>query len=76
MTRFIVLPSDAAELVLKVGQLAMPGEILVLKMKAVRIRDLAEASLDFYSRMYGRDPKARRLQSLRAGRERRSMKNS
>jgi len=58
MTRFIMLPSDAAELVLKVGQLAMPGEIFVLKMKAVRIRDLAEASLDFYSRMYGKDPKA------------------
>jgi FlaA1/EpsC-like NDP-sugar epimerase len=57
MTRFIMLPSEAAELVLKVGRLAMSGEIFVLKMKAVRIKDLAEASLDFFSKMHRKDPK-------------------
>jgi UDP-N-acetylglucosamine 4,6-dehydratase len=58
MTRFIMLPSEAAELVLKVGQLAFPGEIFVLEMKAVRIKDLAEASLDFFSKVHRKDPKS------------------
>lgn len=66
MTRFIMLPSEAAELVLKVGRLAMPGEVFVLKMKAVRIGDLAEASRDFYSKVYGRDPEGITLATIGA----------
>lgn len=55
MTRFIMLPRDAAQLVLRAAQLAMPGEILILKMKAVRIKDLADAGRVFYSKIYGKD---------------------
>ena len=56
MTRFIMLPRDAAQLVLRAADFAMTGEILVLKMRAVKIGDLADAGREFYSRMYGKDP--------------------
>ena len=57
MTRFIMLPREAAELVLRAAEHAMSGEIFVLKMKAVRIKDLAEASREFYSKIYNKDPR-------------------
>jgi len=56
MTRFIMLPSEAAQLVLRATELAKPGEIFVLKMKAVKIGDLAEACRDFFAKLYGKDP--------------------
>ena len=55
MTRFLMLPSQAAGLVLGAALIAKPGETLVLKMKAVRIRDLAEAWRDFSARLFHRD---------------------
>jgi len=61
MTRFIMLPSEAAMLVLRAAELAEPGEVLVLKMKAVRIGDLAEASREFFARAYHKDAKAIRI---------------
>ena len=55
MTRFIMATSEAAMLVLRSSTLALPGEIFVLKMKTVRIGDLAEACRAFFSRMLGRE---------------------
>jgi len=52
MTRFIMLPYDAARLVLYATELAKPGEIFILKMKAVKIGDLAEASKEFFAKLY------------------------
>jgi FlaA1/EpsC-like NDP-sugar epimerase len=51
-----MLPSEAAQLVLRATELAKPGEIFVLKMKAVKIGDLAEACRDFFAKLYGKDP--------------------
>ncbi len=56
MTRFIMAPSEASRLVLLSSALAKPGETFVLKMKTVRIGDLAEASRLFFCRMQGKDP--------------------
>ncbi|MGC9086684.1 MAG: polysaccharide biosynthesis protein [Thermoproteota archaeon] len=55
MTRFIMLPSDAARLVLYAAELAKPGEIFILKMKAVRIKELAEASKEFFAKLYHKE---------------------
>jgi len=55
MTRFIMLPADSARLVLRAGELSRGGTILVLKMPAAKIRDLAEACREFFARIYGRD---------------------
>jgi len=52
MSRFIMLPYDAARLVLYAAQLAKPGETFILKMKAVKIGDLAEASKEFFAKLY------------------------
>jgi len=56
MTRFLMLPSQAAGLVLRAAQIGKPGETLVLKMNAVRIGDLAEVCKDFFPRLFRKDP--------------------
>jgi FlaA1/EpsC-like NDP-sugar epimerase len=56
MTRFVMLPSEAAQLVLYATELAESGEIFVLKMKAVKIGDLAEASREFFAKLYRKNP--------------------
>jgi len=58
MTRFIMATSQAAMLVLRSSTIALPGEIFVLKMKTVRIGDLAEASRVFFAKMLGKRPEA------------------
>lgn len=55
MTRFIMLPSQATNLVLKATELGRSGEIFVLKMKAVTIRDLAEACREFFAARYAKN---------------------
>jgi UDP-N-acetylglucosamine 4,6-dehydratase len=57
MTRFIMAPSDASKFVLKSAELAKSGEILVLKMKSVRIVDLAEACKEFFAKIYRKNPR-------------------
>jgi len=58
MTRFITLPSVAAQLVLHAAELAKPGEIFILKMKAVKIGDLAEACREFFAKLYHKNPES------------------
>ncbi len=53
MTRFVMRPGDAVELVLKATELAKGGEIFILKMPALKVGDLAEALVDEYCRREG-----------------------
>ena len=46
MTRFIMSIEDAAGLILKATNIAKGGEIFILKMPSVKIRDLAECMID------------------------------
>jgi FlaA1/EpsC-like NDP-sugar epimerase len=58
MTRFIMLPSDAAKLVLHAAELANSGEIFVLKMNAVKVETLINASRTFFAGLYHKDPQS------------------
>jgi UDP-N-acetylglucosamine 4,6-dehydratase len=55
MTRFIMLPSDAAELVLHAAELANSGEVFVLKMNAVKVDSLIKACRVFFAGLYKKD---------------------
>ena len=65
MTRFIMLPSDAAKLVLHAAELANSGEIFVLKMKAVKVDILIKACRDFFAALYKKD--AQKIKIIKTG---------
>lgn len=46
MTRFIMSIQDAVMLVLKAGMLAEGGEIFILKMPSIKVRDLIESAIE------------------------------
>jgi FlaA1/EpsC-like NDP-sugar epimerase len=49
MTRFTMTKKEAVNLILSTVGIAKGGEIFVLKMKAMKIKDLAQALIDLYS---------------------------
>ena len=57
MTRFIMSIGDAVKLVLKSCTLAKGGEIFILKMPSVRIKDLIEVVIEELAPKYGYNPK-------------------
>ncbi len=57
MTRFVMSIEKAAELVLKAALVSKGGEIFILKMSALRIKDLAQAAIEELAPRFGRDPK-------------------
>lgn len=57
MTRFVMSIEKATELVLKAAQISQGGEIFVLKMSALRIKDLACAVIEEEASKYGYDPR-------------------
>ena len=64
MTRFIMSIEDAINLVLKACYLARGGEIFILKMPAVKIRDLIEVAIELLAPKYGYDPKDIEIQII------------
>lgn len=56
MCRFFMEISSAADLILKAGVLSQGSEIFILKMNAIRIRDLAEEMRRHYSPLFGSNP--------------------
>ncbi len=58
MNRFFMSISDAAKLVLKSMTLAQGGEIFVLKMPTICIKDLLEILIEEYAPTINKDPKS------------------
>jgi len=56
MTRFMMPISEAVTLTLEAGALAAGGEIFILKMPAVRVKDLLDVLVQEYAPMVGVDP--------------------
>jgi len=56
MKRFFMSISDAAHLVLKSMTLAQGGEIFVLKMPVIRIKDLLEGLIEIFAPKYRKNP--------------------
>ena len=56
MTRFIMSMHDAINLLFKASELAQGGEILVFKMNALKITDLAEIMMEELAPNYGYSP--------------------
>ncbi len=56
MTRFIMPISRAVELILKAGELARGGEIFILKMPSLKIKDLAEVVIEEFASKFGKKP--------------------
>lgn len=57
MTRFFMSMPEAVSLVLKAANLVKGGEIFILKMKALKIIDLAEVLIDQLAQKYKKDSK-------------------
>ncbi|QGQ93525.1 polysaccharide biosynthesis protein [Paenibacillus psychroresistens] len=53
MTRFMMTSTQAITLMLKANELALGGEVFVLKMPMVRMRDLAEVMIEEVPSKYG-----------------------
>lgn len=56
MTRFVMSIQDATQLILKAATLARGGEIFILKMPAVKIKDLIETMIEEIAPRFGLIP--------------------
>jgi len=64
MTRFIMKTSQAVELILKATKMAKGGEIFILKMSAVKIKDLAEFMIEELAPKYGYKPEEIEIKTI------------
>ena len=64
MRRFILSISQAVELVLKTVILSQGGEIFVLKMPVVRIKDLIDVIIEDYILKIGKDPSSIKIEII------------
>lgn len=69
MTRFIMSISQAVTLILRATCMAKGGEVFILKMPAMRIKDLAEVMIEELAPKNGYDPEEIKLEisSIRPG---------
>jgi FlaA1/EpsC-like NDP-sugar epimerase len=56
MTRFVMTVQEAAKMVLEANMMACGGEVLVTKMRVMRIIDLAQAMIELLAPKTGVDP--------------------
>lgn len=69
MTRFVMSIEEASKLVMKAAQLARGGEIFILKMPALKIKDLIDVIIEELSPKYGYVPEEIEIKNIgkRAG---------
>lgn len=58
MTRFFMSIEDAVTLVLRAATISKNGETFILKMKALKITDLADAVIEILAPRHNKDPKS------------------
>lgn len=56
MTRFMMTIREAVQLTMEAARLVIGGEVFVLKMPVIRVRDLAEVLIEDFSPLCGRNP--------------------
>ncbi len=66
MRRFIMSVSEASDLVLRATEMAKGGEIFVLKMPVVNIRDLIEVLIEELAPRFGRKPESMKIRTIGA----------
>lgn len=64
MTRFFMTISQAVSLVFRATAEMRGGELFILKMPAMQLRDLAEVMIEELAGRYGHDPKAVRVETI------------
>jgi FlaA1/EpsC-like NDP-sugar epimerase len=64
MTRFVMSIEKATELVLKAAQISEGGEIFILKMSALSIKDLAKVAIEEMAPKYGYTPKDIKIENI------------
>jgi FlaA1/EpsC-like NDP-sugar epimerase len=69
MRRFVMLISEAVQLILDSSVISKGGEVFILKMPTLRISDLAEVMVKRLAPQYGYDPKKIKVETVgeRAG---------
>ena len=66
MTRFIMSISEASKMILNVTNLAKDGEIFILKMPSIRIKDLAEGMLEVYEKKFPNNKIMKKIKILKS----------
>ena len=69
MRRFVMLQSEAAQLILEAASLQKGGEIFILKMPVLRVEELARVMIEEYAPKFGFKPAGIRIEVIgeRAG---------
>jgi UDP-N-acetylglucosamine 4,6-dehydratase len=57
MTRFIMNIKNSVDLIIKATEIALGGEVFILKMPIIRLEDFADAIIEIESKKIGIDPK-------------------
>lgn len=64
MTRFFMNMDEAVNLVLKTAELAKGGETFILKMRALKVIDLAEVMIEELAPKFGHNPKKIKMEII------------
>ena len=64
MTRFIMSARNAVDLIFKSSAIVHGGEIFILKMPVVKVKDLLEVLVDEVSQKNGTDPKSIKIEMI------------
>lgn len=64
MSRFVLSIGQATDLVLKSAELAQGGEIFILKMPVVNVKDLIEVLIEHYAPQFGKSPRDIRIRTI------------